>query len=60
VGDKTGTNNTGIANDVAIAWVPGRGPLLVTAYLDAPGMDAAGRDAALAEVGALAAAFIDT
>lgn len=58
VGDKTGTSGTGIANDVAIAWVPGRGPLLVTAYLDAPALDAAGRDAALAEVGGIAADFI--
>lgn len=57
-GDKTGTSGTGIANDIAIAWVPGRGPLLVSAYLDAPALDAAGRDAALAEVGAIAASFV--
>lgn len=58
IGDKTGTNNTGNANDVAIAWVPGRGPLLVTAYLEAPPLDATGRDAILAEVGRVAAGFV--
>ncbi len=34
VGDKTGTGN-GAANVVAIAWPPGRSPILVTSYIDA-------------------------
>lgn len=32
-GDKTGTGMRGAANDVAIAWPPDRGPILVAAYL---------------------------
>jgi beta-lactamase class A len=33
VGDKTGTGVNGAANDVAIAWPPGRKPILIAAYL---------------------------
>lgn len=33
VGDKTGTGVNGAANDVAIAWPPGRSPVLIAAYL---------------------------
>lgn len=32
-GDKTGTGANGAANDVAIAWPPGRPPILIAAYL---------------------------
>jgi beta-lactamase class A len=32
-GDKTGTGVNGAANDVAIAWPPGRPPILIAAYL---------------------------
>lgn len=32
VGDKTGTGNNGATNDVAIAWPPGKAPLLIAAY----------------------------
>lgn len=32
-GDKTGTGANGAANDVAIAWPPGRAPVLIAAYL---------------------------
>ena len=32
-GDKTGTGVNGAANDVAIAWPPGRKPILIAAYL---------------------------
>ncbi|RYZ07782.1 MAG: class A beta-lactamase [Myxococcales bacterium] len=31
-GDKTGTGENGATNDVAIAWPPGRAPLLICAY----------------------------
>jgi len=34
-GDKTGTGERGAVNDVAIAWPPGRAPILVAALLDA-------------------------
>lgn len=39
VGDKTGTGANGAANDVAIAWPPGRPPILIVSYLS--GSDAA-------------------
>jgi beta-lactamase class A len=32
-GDKTGTGERGAVNDVAVAWPPGRAPILVAAYL---------------------------
>ena len=53
VGDKTGTGDHGIANDVAILWPPGRGPVLVTVYLTETDGDAARSNAAIADVGAL-------
>lgn len=55
VGDKTGTSGTGQFNDVAIAFPGGaRMPVLIACYLDAPGLDAAKADAAIARVGELA------
>jgi beta-lactamase class A len=36
-GDKTGTGMDGPANDVVVAWPPGRAPLVVAAYYDRPG-----------------------
>jgi beta-lactamase class A len=33
VGDKTGSGDRGASNDVAIAWPPNRGPILIAAYL---------------------------
>jgi beta-lactamase class A len=63
-GDRTGTYmSPGIDdkyNDVAIAWPPGRPPLIVSAYYEAPGRHQRMRDedqAVLAEVGRLAAAW---
>jgi len=56
VGDKTGSGATQ-ANDVAVAWPPGRAPLLVAAYYEGPDGQTVGRKAALARVGALAAAL---
>jgi beta-lactamase class A len=53
VGDKTGTGDHGTANDVAILWPPGRGPLLVAVYLTETSGDAARANAAIADVGAL-------
>jgi beta-lactamase class A len=58
VGDKTGTGERGTANDIAIVWPPGRGPIVVTAYLTATTAAAAQRNAALAEVGRLAASVV--
>ena len=55
VGDKTGTGDHGTANDVAIVWPPGRGPILVAVYLTETAGDAARCNAAIASVGALVA-----
>lgn len=54
VGDKTGSGHTQ-TNDVAIAWPPGRQPLLVTAYYEGPADQGDVRKAVLAHVGKLAA-----
>lgn len=53
VGDKTGTGDHGTANDIAILWPPGRGPVLVAVYLTGTNGDAARCNTAIAEVGAL-------
>jgi beta-lactamase class A len=37
VGDKTGNNGKDITNDVAIAWPPGRGPVLIAVFHDRGG-----------------------
>lgn len=54
VGDKTGTGPRGTTNDVAVAWPPGRGPLLVAAYLTDCAAPLDEREAALAVAGRLA------
>jgi beta-lactamase class A len=58
VGDKTGTGGRGSTNDAGILWPPGRAPIVVAAYLTETTRPAAGRDAALAKVGELAASLI--
>jgi beta-lactamase class A len=55
VGDKTGTGGHGATNDIAVAWPPGRGPLIVTAYYGESAAPIEAREAVLAEVGRLAA-----
>lgn len=56
VGDKTGSGGHGATNDVAVAWPPGRAPIIVSAYLaEAPG-SAEARSQVLAEVGRIIAA----
>jgi beta-lactamase class A len=59
VGDKTGTGPAPHlpTNDVAIAWPPGRAPILVAAYLDGARGSDAERSAVLAEVGRVAASM---
>jgi beta-lactamase class A len=58
VGDKTGTWNgtTNAANDVAIAWPPGRAPIIIACYLSASTVGPAERNAAHAEVARIVAA----
>lgn len=53
VGDKTGTSGEGYVNDIAIATPPGRKPILITCYLDAPMLPLAQANAAHAKVGEL-------
>jgi beta-lactamase class A len=60
VGDKTGTwadsrTGRGTSNDVAVAWPPGRAPLLIAAYLTDSTLGGPARDAIIAEVARLAA-----
>ena len=58
VGDKTGTSNTQVSNDVAIAWPPGGGaPVIVAAYYAESPADPATRDRVLAETGRIVAAW---
>lgn len=54
VGDKTGTGDNGAANDIAILWPPGRGPVLVAAYYAEAKATDEQRNAVLAEVGRMA------
>jgi beta-lactamase class A len=53
VGDKTGAGEHGTTNNVAILWPPGRGPILVAAYLTGTAGDVARDNAAIASIGAL-------
>jgi beta-lactamase class A len=50
-GDRPGTSVDEETNDYAIVRPPGRAPLLVTAYLDAPKLDMPAREAVLHGVG---------
>jgi beta-lactamase class A len=56
VGDKTGSGNHGVTNDVAIAWPPERQPIIVSAYYAESSADANARNAVLAQVARIAAA----
>jgi beta-lactamase class A len=58
VGDKTGSGAHGTSNDVGILSPPGRAPLLVASYLTGTAAPEATRNAALAEVGRLAASLL--
>jgi beta-lactamase class A len=54
-GDKTGNGANGAANDVAIAWPPGRAPILVASYVSRAEVGDAARHAAHARVGRIVA-----
>lgn len=58
VADKTGSGAHGTSNDIGILLPPDRAPLVVTAYLTGSKAPAATRDAALAEVGRVAASLV--
>lgn len=51
VGDKTGTSD-GECNDYAVARLPGRAPLVMAVYHDAPGLKLEHQEAVLRKVGA--------
>jgi hypothetical protein len=55
VGDKTGTGYRGAANDVAIAWPPRRGPILVASYMSDSNSPLAILNSGHAELGRLVA-----
>jgi beta-lactamase class A len=58
VGDKTGTGGHNTTNDVALAWPPGRAPVLIACYYtDSPGQPAM-REYVVAEVARIIAAQI--
>ena len=54
--DRTGTAE-GVCNDYAVAWPPGRAPLVVAAYYHAPGLELEPQEAALRQVGAAVVAW---
>jgi beta-lactamase class A len=56
VGDKTGTGENGVANDIAVAWPPGRAPVVVSAYFAESRLAANDRSAVLAEVARIVSA----
>jgi beta-lactamase class A len=58
VGDKTGSGERGTANDIAIAWPPGRAPILITAYYTGSSASDDVRNAVIAEAGRLAVAAV--
>lgn len=53
-GDKTGTGANGAINDVAIAWPPGRAPIVIAAYLSGSPADTATLNGAHAQIARLA------
>lgn len=55
-GDKTGTNGdkAGNANDVAVGWSPDRGAIIVSAFVEMPGISGDERNAVIAEIGRIA------
>lgn len=57
VGDRTGTNRSGSANDVGIAWPPAGEAVVIAAYYRNSHSSSERRDAVLAEVGRIAAQF---
>lgn len=48
VGDKTGTGDYGVANDVAIIWPPGRAPWIVVVFTRGPDPSSPGDSALIA------------
>jgi beta-lactamase class A len=58
VGDKTGTSDSGMANDVAVIWPPDRKPIVLTVYLYDPKGTPDSRNAIHQKVASLVAEHI--
>jgi beta-lactamase class A len=58
VGDKTASGNNGTANDIAIAWPPGRAPILVAVYFTGSTISDEARNAVIADAGRIAVASL--
>ncbi|ALM52576.1 class A beta-lactamase [Halomonas huangheensis] len=54
VGEKTGTNSVGNANDAGVAWPMDRGAVIAVAYTWLPDAEPEQRDEVIAEIGKLA------
>ena len=54
IGDKTGSGDHGVANDIGVIWPPGQAPRIVTAYYAESPASAEQRNLVLAEVGRIA------
>ena len=55
-GDRTGTSD-GICNDFAVAWPPGRAPLVMAVYHEGRGMEMEAQEAILREAGSVVVAW---
>jgi beta-lactamase class A len=53
---KTGGGNNGTANDIAVAWPPGRAPILVAVYFTGSTIADDARSAVIADAGRIAVA----
>ena len=58
VGDKTGGGDNGTANDIAVAWPPGRAPILIAVYFTGSTMADDARNAVIADAGRIAVASL--
>lgn len=56
IGDKTGTGGNGSANDIAVAWPPGRAPVFVTVYYTGSTISDEARSAVIADAGRIGTA----
>ncbi|WP_063709568.1 class A beta-lactamase [Cupriavidus basilensis] len=55
VADKTGSGDYGTANDIGVAWPPGKPPIVLAIYFTQPGKDAVYRNDVLASAARIAA-----
>jgi beta-lactamase class A len=58
VGDKTASGSNGTANDIAIAWPPGRAPILIAVYFTGSTIADEARSDVIAEAGRIVVASL--